>query len=146
MIAVEVSTRAATAAEHLRLMQSLGRELERAMAAIARNDVAELEDSIAHQELLSAALGDLAVRLSAPVQPSPTADVVDEDLSRQIRHAVADLQKLNLRYSILLQHSSRSIAQMVSLFSSVCGEFRKEAGPRLKRHSWPGQMQSSWEA
>jgi hypothetical protein len=140
MTAVMGKSRTAAAGEHIRLMQSLAHELERAMQAIARNDLEELEDSIAHQQALSSALGRLANELSSPIPAAEAVDSLDADLSQQIRHAVSELQRLNLRYSILLQHSSRSIAQMVSLFSSARGQFQEGSGPRSKHQTWSCQM------
>ena len=140
MMAAEVQTRTATAGEHIRLMQLLGRELERAMDAIGRNDLLDLEDSIANQQALSSALSEVACSLGAPVKTSPAIDQIDEHLSRQIREAVAGLQTLNLRYSLLLQHSSRSMAQMASLFSSVHGQIQEDAGARSKHQTWSCQM------
>jgi flagellar biosynthesis/type III secretory pathway chaperone len=140
MIALEERTRTAVAGEHVRLMQALGRELERAMSAIARNDLLEFEDSITTQQALSCALSELARELRAPVVCGPDTDSLDEDLRQQIRNAVAELQNLNLRYSILLQQSSRSAAQMAALFHSVRGQFQEDAGARSKHQTWSCQM------
>lgn len=140
MIALEERTRTETAGEHVRLMQALGREIERAMGAVARNDLPELEDSIATQQALSCALSELARELRAPVNPGRASDSLGEALQGEIRKAVARLQDLNLRYSILLQHSSRSAAQMAALFHSVRGQFQEEAGARPKHQTWSCQM------
>ena len=51
----------------------------------------------------------------------------------QIHGAAETLQTLNKRYSALLKHSSRSVALMVSLFSSFRGQIQEAAGPRLKQ-------------
>lgn len=136
MIAAEVRTRTVAAGEHIRLVQSLGCELERAMQAIASNDLEELEDSVANQGALSLALEELAKELSAPARNDWAVQDIDEELRRQIGRATAELQRLNLRYSILVQHSSRSAAQMAALFNSVRGQFQEGSGPRLKHQTW----------
>jgi hypothetical protein len=133
MIAAEAQSRTVTAGEHLRLVQLLGRELERAMNAIARNDLPELEDSIANQQAVSFALGELAQQLGTPIAPSDFSASPENGWSEQIRRAVQELQKLNLRYSLLLQHSSRSAAQMAALFR---GQFQEGSGPRSKHQTW----------
>jgi len=142
MSGADVSTRNGTAGEHLQLLRTLARELERAMAAIAGNNIDELEDSVASQQAMSLRLSELADELSAPLSLSRAAgaDSIDQDLNGQIRAANAQLQKLNLRYSILLKHSSRSVALMASLFNSFRGQFQEDSGARLKHQTWSCQM------
>lgn len=131
----DVSTRSTEAGTHLQLLRSLARELERAMQAIAHNDLDQLEDSILQQQDLSARLSALADVLRAPL-PATAAATIDENLQRQIQAANGELQKLNLRYSILLQHSSHSVALMASLFRSIQGQFQENSGARLKHETW----------
>ncbi len=142
MIAVSVKTRTVQAGEHLQLLRSLGRELERAMDAIARNDLDELEKSVANQQEMSARLSSLADDLNLPADTHIpfSSESIDPDLMHEIRSATGELQKLNLRYSILIKHSSRSIALMASLFSSFRGEFQEASGARLKQQTWSCQM------
>jgi hypothetical protein len=61
-------------------------------------------------------------------------------MKQQIRSASQTLQRLNQRYAALLRHSSRSVAQMASLFSSFQGKFQEASGPRLKHQTWSCQM------
>jgi hypothetical protein len=65
---------------------------------------------------------------------------LDNDMTNQIQAASGVLQKLNLRYAALLQHSSRSVALMASLFSSFKGQFQEASGPRLKHQTWSCQV------
>jgi hypothetical protein len=142
MITVSVRTRTVQAGEHLQLLRSLAFELERAMQAIAINDIGELEQSIANQQEMSSQLSRLADDLSAPTEarlPSPS-ESIDSDLMTEIHAAAGELQTLNLRYSVLLKHSSHSVALMASLFSSFRGEFKEASGPRLKQQTWSCQM------
>jgi flagellar biosynthesis/type III secretory pathway chaperone len=132
MMAAEMATRSATAGEHVQLMRALGCELERAMDAIAGNRLEALEDSIASQQSLSRKLGELAKQLAAPVT-NGAVEQLDHDLQRQIRDAVTRLEQLNQRYSILLQQSSRSAAQMAQLFSSVHEHIQEDPGTRSRQ-------------
>jgi len=125
----DAQTRSDAAGEHLALLRSLACELERAMQAIARNNLAELEESIATQQDLSARLTELAQirRESGTRQPATS---VDGDFRGEIQSATGELQKLNLRYSLLIEHSSRSAAQMAALFRSFRGQFQEASGAR----------------
>ena len=142
MITAEVRTRSVKAGEHLELLRSLASELERAMDAMSRNDLPELEDSIANQQDISRQLSALADELSTSAQPTYPAppQPADSDLVREIRTATGDLQRLNFRYSILLEHSSRSVAMMTSLFTSFRGQLQEASGPRLKHQTWSCQV------
>ena len=128
--------------EYLQSLRSLTHELERAMQAIAHNNLSELEESIESQQVLSARLGELADDMCVPLEADsaiPSASLED-DLGHQIRSASDTLQKLNRRYADLLKHSSRSVAMMASLFSSFQGQFQEASGPRLKHQTWSCQM------
>jgi hypothetical protein len=139
-----VPDRESQAAEYLESLHSMTGEMERAMQAIARNALPELEDSVAHQQLLSARLGALANDLCVPLQAdaafSQANPNMDEELMGQIRSAMTTLQNLNRRYAALLQHSSRSVAVMASLFNSFQGQFQEASGPRLKHQTWSCQV------
>jgi hypothetical protein len=147
MIAAETPTRNVKAGEHLRLLRSLSSELERAMRAIAGNNLRELEESVSNQQALSVELGQLAdeLRASALAQAAVVADPIEPELMREIHDAAGELNRLNLRYSILLKYSSRSVALMAALFSSFRGQFQEASGAGLKQ-AWSGRMVSSWEA
>lgn len=130
------------AGEHLQLLRSLSSELERAMRAIAGNDLPELEDSVATQQALSYRLGDLADFLSesAGIQKPANADPTGSSLLQEVRSAVGELKRLNLRYSILLKHSSRSVAMMAALLGSCGGQIQEASGARLKLQTWSCRM------
>lgn len=133
-------SRSLTASEHLQVLQSLATELERAMQAITSNNLQELEESVANQQDLSARLTRLAGDLCKPPSAKIAAvDSIPADLMQQIRAASAELQRLNLRYSWLLQYSSRSVALMASLFSSFQGQLKEVPGGRSKVQTWSCQ-------
>jgi len=142
MIALDVQDRKIELEQHLQLLRSLACELERAMNAVAQNSLPELEDSIANQQVLSARLSKLANGLSRDFRETtaPSLAHLDRDLMRQIGVASSTLQKLNQRYSALIQHSSRSVELMVSLFSSFKGQFQEGSAPRSKHQTWSCQI------
>jgi len=142
MTANAVQDRNGKAAEYLQLLQSLASEMQKAMQAIAHNALPDLEESVASQQVLSARLLVLADEISPSLKTNSatSATGIDEDMLQQVQAAGAALQKLNRRYAALLQHSSRSIALMASLFSSYKGQLKEASGPRLKHQTWSCQM------
>jgi 23S rRNA A2030 N6-methylase RlmJ len=142
MISAGAQVRNRKAAEYLQLLKSLAAELERAMQAIALNALPDLEESVASQQVLSARLTELVNEICVPLQADPSASQarLDESVMLQIRAESDTLQKLNQRYAALLQHSSRSVALMTALFSSVNGQLKEASGPRLKYQTWSCQM------
>lgn len=142
MIAMDVQDRKTELGEHLQLLRSLACELERAMNAIAQNSLPELEDSVANQQALSARLLKLASGLSKDFRETKASSLAhaDEDLIQQIGAASSTLQKLNHQYSALIQHSSRSVELMVSLFSSFTGQFQEGSASRPKHQTWSCQI------
>jgi hypothetical protein len=130
------------AAEYLQLLGALGDELEKAMHAIAQNALPDLEESVANQHALSSRLTSLVNQVCIPLETEApiSQHCVDEDMIRQIRSASCSLQQLNRRYAALLQHSSRSVAQMAALFNSVRGQIQEASGTRLKVQTWSCQM------
>jgi hypothetical protein len=142
MTAAAAQDREIQAAEYLHSLRAMTAELERAMRAIASNSLAELEESLDTQQVLSGRLAKLADGLCVPLhqQPAIAEAAVDPGLQAQIQIANATLQLLNRRYAALLQHSSRSLAQMASVLSSFHGQFQEASGPRLKHQTWSCQM------
>ena len=115
------------AAEYLEQMRGLAAELERGMDSIARNALADFEESIINQQTITAHLTELAKNFTHPAQGSlaDSPQFVNPEMIAQIQAANLELQMLNRRYSALLAHSSRSVAQMISLFKSLKGYYRQ---------------------
>jgi hypothetical protein len=134
--------RQAQAAEYLQLLQSLTAEIERAIAAIAQNALSDLEESVANQQILSERITVIARRLSVPLESGVAMRraVGDDALRSQIVSANEKLQTLNRGYAALLQHSSRSVALMASLFASFQGQIQEASGARAKVQTWSCQM------
>jgi hypothetical protein len=131
-----------TASEYLDSLRAMTQELNRAMNAIARNNLAGLEESIDNQQVLSARLARLANLLSLPLESlsGVARPSMDAELLQQIHSADNTLQTLNRQYAALLQHSSRSIALMASLFSSFQGQIQEGSGSRSKQQTWSCQV------
>ncbi len=130
------------AAEYLQLLGALAAELEKAMNAIARNALQDLEESIVNQQALSSRLTLLVNQICVPLrtEAATSQSDIDDEIMGQIRTASNSLQQLNRRYAALLQHSSRAVAQMVALFNSVRGQIQEASGSRLKVQTWSCQM------
>jgi hypothetical protein len=142
MTTAGIQDRELKAAEYLESLHAMAAELERAMLAIARNSLVEFEESIATQQSLSDRLKQLAAALSAPLE-QPAAGMnapLDREMTNQIQDASTTLQRLNLRYAVLLEHSSRSVALMTSLFRSFQGQFQEASGPGSKHQTWSCRM------
>jgi hypothetical protein len=142
MIATIVQDRDSKLEEYLQLLRSMAFELERAMSAISDNSIHALEGSLANQEAFSTRLVELADDLSITVQQGPLTvrESADDYLMQRVHAASNELQTLNRRYSALLKYSSRSVAMMVSLFSSYQGQIQEASGPRLKLQTWSCQI------
>jgi len=128
--------------EYLQLLRLMAFELDRAMQAIVQNSLTALEDSVGNQQAFSARLGELADNLgnSGKKRTLSSSSFIEGGLKDQILSASDTLEKLNRRYSSLLKHSSRSVALMVSLFSSFQGQMQEDSGPRLKLHTWSARF------
>ena len=142
MTANAVQDRNGKAAEYLDLLRSLASEMEKAMQAIAHNVLPDLEESVASQQIMSARLVVLADEISPSLKSNPAVSPagLDAEMMQQVRVAGDSLKNLNRRYAALLQHSSRSVALMASLFNSYKGQFKEASGPRLKHQTWSCQM------
>jgi hypothetical protein len=142
MTTAGIQDRELKAAEYLESLHAMAAELERAMQAIARNSIADFEESIAIQQSLGDRLKELAADLSVPLEAHPASIGVqlDREMTNQIKDASTTLQRLNLRYAALLEHSSRSVALMTSLFRSFQGQFQEASGPGLKHQTWSCRM------
>jgi hypothetical protein len=142
MISNAIQDRNGMLEEYLQLLHSMAFELERAMSAITQNSAPAFEESLANQEVFSTRLVELAddlARVREVNVPAPLAEG-DDGLFDQIQSASVALQSLNRRYSALLKFSSRSVALMVSLFSSFQGQLQEGTGSRLKVQTWSCQV------
>lgn len=134
------------ARDYLAIARSLIDELERAMQAIGRNALSDLEDSITEQEVLTARLRALPspFRVGGDLHPAASPAIMQPGLDRQLAKEVsvvrAELQGVNRVYAAVLRHSSSSASLMASLLDSFKGHFQEASGPRLKYQTWSCQM------
>jgi flagellar biosynthesis/type III secretory pathway chaperone len=147
MLVVETQISVVPAGEYLDLLRALASELDRAMLAIARNDLSELEDSIATQQSLCSHLSRMSEQVAqCSRHPAGSAQSIDSGLKRQIHDATGELNKLNQRYHILLKHSSRSAQMMAMLFKSYRGQIKDAPGQGQQNQAQPDRKDSQWEA
>lgn len=116
-------------AQYLEQSHRLAAELQRGMDSIAANALADFEESITNQHAIAAQLTELAKDLALPAHGSLTGSALrDSQMAAQIQAANRHLQVLNKRYSALLRHSNHSVAQMISLLTSLKGYYRQTSG------------------
>jgi hypothetical protein len=126
------------AATYLRELQALASEIDVAMEAIATNALANLQASVAKQEVLCDSLAMMARAAGRSVQPSELHAplLIDVAVEVKIRATISAIRNLNLQYAALLKHSGRSIAILASLCRSHTGRFDDIDGTRPKRQTW----------
>ena len=98
----------------------------------------DFEESVRKQETLSARVTDIAKELNVFARTGADSHLphTSDSLMSEIKAASSTLQTLNQRYGALLQHSSRSVALMVSLSTRLGEILEKEMAPG--RNSRPG--------
>src|SRR5580698_4611764 len=126
----------AEAQEYLETLESLARELDRAMQAIAARELPLLEDSVSRQRATCARLTELPKRSTARRLKSPETTSVppDAELSSRIQTAAESLLVLNKSYSALLKHSGETVRLFAGLFRGYAGHTHPGAGPAPKLH------------
>lgn len=139
---VALQTRDQIAAAYLQHMQELGHEISAAMDAIASNAIPEFQESVARQEMLCASMAAMANTVGEGFRSSKETTLagIDPAVEFKIRAASKAILELNLQYSALLRHSSRSIALLALLCRSYTGEVQEARGPRLKHQTWSCEM------
>jgi hypothetical protein len=122
--------------------QILITEIERAITAIAYNELGNLEESVTEQHVLTIRLKML--REQYPVGSNDRATIAeppfDGELLRELLVTDVKLQAVSQLYHAVLQHSSRSASLMALLLGACRGQFQEASGPRLKYQTWSCQM------
>jgi hypothetical protein len=126
------------AVSYLAQLEALASEIDIAIRAIATNALANLQASVAKQEILCNSLAMMAstagISLPSSEPQLPLAgDVLIED---RINATIRKIRDLNLQYASLLKHSGRSIAILASLCRSHTGRFDDVVGANWKRQTW----------
>jgi len=126
------------AVTYLRQLDGLASEIDVAMEAIATNALANLQVSIAKQEMLcdSLAMMASAVANGLPLSETRLPLYADDFIEGKISATIGKIRDLNLQYASLLKHSGRSIAILASLCRSHTGRFDDVVGTNWKRQTW----------
>ena len=142
MTDTDATDRQQQAREYLETARALVSELERAMLAISCNELSDLEESVAEQEILTDRLKTLQrqFRVRNDIHPALVQSQLDRKLAEEVVFACAELQGLTRVYEAVLRHSSHSASLMASLLDSFKGQFQEASGPRRKYQTWSCQM------
>jgi len=113
--------------EHLARLRALSQQLASAISAIERNDLAQLQSSVATQESLCCELTGVQWPLPLPVTESAVLD--------EIRATQMELAQLNRVYAAVLKRAQRSAALMTALYRSFGQGYAKDAPPPAEKQT-----------
>jgi hypothetical protein len=113
--------------EHLARLRALSQQLGSAISAIERNDLAQLQSSVAAQESLCCEL----TGARWPLSPTATESV----LLNEIRATQMELAQLNRVYAGVLKRAQRSAALMTALYRSFGQGYAKDAPPPAEKQT-----------
>ncbi len=111
--------------EYLAGLRALSRQLSSAISAIERNDLVQLQSSVAAQESLCCEL------TGAPWPVSPLA--TESAVLDEIRATRMELAQLNRVYAAVLKRAQRSAALVIALYRSFGQGYAKDAPPPEKQ-------------
>jgi hypothetical protein len=132
-----VQTPAMAVLAYLGDLESLGMQLEVAMAAIGANALSGFEESLTTQQALCSRLSRFAEQYALG---NEGAKPLDPSLAQRLRIASDLMQNLNRRYASLLKHSSESVRQLAGLCRSYAGDSHKMSGSRDNHQSWSCEL------
>jgi hypothetical protein len=131
------STRMVTEQEHLTRLRALSREITSALSAIEHNNLQALQDSIAAQELLCAALNEATRGLPHPHGgKSHKAERPVSPIAEQIRTESAALAHLNRVYAAVLKRAQVSASLIFGLYRNYGQGYAKDAPAVTQHHTW----------
>jgi hypothetical protein len=133
------------AQDYLESLDSLARELDRAMEAIATRSLATFEDSVSRQQAVCAQLSSesgrsVQRRMEAAGPEAPAEGGQDAELATRIGQATATLVTLNRRYSALLKHSGDTMRLFAGLFRSYAGYAPPGSAGSSQLHTWSCEL------
>jgi len=124
-MSVQVPANQGDPKEQIARVQELSRQLSLAISAIGRNDVAQLQGSIAAQESLCCEL----TNVDWPSSPLATESALFADL----RAAQVELAQMNRVYAAVLKRAQRSAALMTALYRSFGEGYANDAPPPVEK-------------
>jgi len=131
------STRMVTEQEHLTRLRALSREITSAISAIEHNNLKALQDSIAAQEGLCAALHEVIRGLPHPHDGKPhRAERPRSPIAQQIRTESAALAHLNRVYAAVLKRAQLSASLIFGLYRNYGQGYAKDAPAVTEHHTW----------
>jgi len=113
--------------EHLARLRVLSQQLTTAISAIERNDLAQLQSSVAAQESLCCEL----TGVQWPLLPG----AMESALLDEIRATQMELAQLNRVYAAVLKRAQRSAALMTALYRSFGQGYAKDAPPPAEKQT-----------
>lgn len=126
-----------TEQEHLTRLRALSREITSAISAIEHNNLQALQDSIAAQEALCAALHETTRRLPDPRgQQSHKVERSAAPIVEQIRTESAALAHLNRVYAAVLKRAQMSASLIFGLYRTYGQGYAKDAPAVTEHHTW----------
>jgi prophage DNA circulation protein len=133
------------AQEYLASLDSLARELDRAMEAVATRSLATFEDSVSRQQAVCARLSSepgraVKRRMDAVSEDAAADSAQDAELASRISEATATLMTLNRRYSALLKHSGDTMRLFAGLFRSYAGYTPQGSVGSTQLHTWSCEL------
>jgi len=113
--------------ERLARLRALSQQLSSAISAIERNDLVQLQSSVAAQESLCCEL------TGVPWPLSPLA--TESALLDGIRATQMELAQLNRVYAAVLRRAQRSAALMTAVYRSFGQGYAKDAPPAAEKQT-----------
>jgi len=124
-MSVQVSANPGDPKEQVARVRALSEQLSLAITAIERNDLGQLQGSIATQESLCCELTDG----NWPSSPLAT----DSALLADLRAAQLELAQMNRVYAAVLKRAQRSAALLTALYRSFGEGYAKDAPPPVEK-------------
>jgi hypothetical protein len=121
------STNQSEPREHLARLRALSQQLATAISAIERNDLPQLQSSVAAQESLCCEL------TGAQISLSPSA--IESVLLEEVRATQMELAQLNRVYAAVLKRAQRSAALMTALYRSFGQGYAKDSPPSAEQQT-----------
>jgi hypothetical protein len=124
--------------DYLANLRDLAGELEKAMDAIAQQELPELRRSIDVQQTVCSRLAHMQRKRSLTLagDPRSQAQRIEPDLDFQIGEAIAAVLVLNRRYAALLKHSGETLRLFAGLFRSYQGSTQPPSGMQGNLQTW----------